>query len=188
MVMRQGYNSDYAVLGATMFNQLKAAVITKLDKRFPPLPQAAPIAPKRRQSTPRPRTATQRRQATTPTVTYEQWKRGKRGRGEKVRAPRGKGREWADRFYCEQTIERATDWQQSNRTTKKYRAGSYNDRRRQRAYRDRYTAWGKAMAPAKAIIEPEIPDWADSAAWWQLRKEVVKDCLEYATYLLDMVR
>ena len=184
--MRQGYNSDYAVLGATMFNQLKAAASTKLDKWFPPLPQAAPIAPKRRQSAPRPRTAPQRPQVTT--VTYEQWKAGKLGKGEKVAAPRGKGREWADRLYCEQTLERAGYWQRSNRTSKQYRAGSYNDRRRQSAYRDRRLAWETAMAPARAIIEPAIPDWADSGAWWQLRKEVVKDCREYATCLLDMVR
>jgi len=172
-----------------MFDQLKAAINTKLDKWFPPLPPAAPaapVAPKRRQSTPRPRTATQRPQVTT--VTYEQWRAGKLGKGDKVVAPRGRGREWADRLWCEQTLERAGYWQRSNRTSKQYRAGSWNDNRRHTAYKDRYQAWEMAMAPAKAIIEPEIPDWADSAAWWQLRKEVVKDCREYATCLLDMVR
>lgn len=169
-----------------MFNQLKAAVNTKLDKWFPPLPQAAPVAPRRRQSAPRQRTPPQRPQVTT--VTYEQWKAGKLGKGEKVAAPRGKGQEWADRLYCEQTIEHARYWQGCNKTSKQYRAGSYNDRRRRTAYNDRRLAWDIAMAPAKAIIEPPIPDWADAAAWWKVRREVVKDCREYATCLLDMVR
>ena len=64
----------------------------------------------------------------------------------------------------------------NNKTAKQYRAGSYNDRRRRTAYNDRKLAWDIAMAPAKAIIEPPIPDRADAAAWWKVRREVVKDC------------
>lgn len=170
-----------------MFNQLKAAVNTKLDKWFPPLPQAAPAAPRRRQSVPRPQKAP-RRPAAAPSVTYEQWKAGKLGRSEKVTAPRGKGQEWANRYFCEMAIERANYWEGCHRTTKQYHTGSHNDRKRQTAYKDRKAAWNMAMAPAKAMLMQPIPEWADTGGWWKTQKEVVQECLEYAHELLEMVR
>lgn len=136
---------------------------------------------------PQPRPQVTARVAPSPqpaTTTYEQWKAGKLGHGPKVAAPRGKGREWADRFYCESTLYTVMRWRNSDHTTKQYRAGSYNDRRRRGVKSATKEAWDRAMAPAYAMYEQPIPDGIDPGGWWQTLREVIGECRQEARYYL----
>lgn len=114
-------------------------------------------------------------------VTYEAWKAGKLGKGEKVTAPRGMGQEWAARLYCEKALERAKYYSRCNNSKKQYRAGSYNDRRRQGHYQDRRMAWQEGIETAEAVINMPLD------GNWTYKKELVQDALSYASCLLQMV-
>lgn len=159
---------------------LKRFVVNWFDRAFPPLEYYN--QPQRRPR--KPRTAPERPQVAL--VTYEAWKAGKIGHGPVVTAPRGKGREWADRLYCERAVERAKVWQGSNYTGRQLRTGSYQHRVWSQQHAARSEAWRAGLEPAEAIMAAPVPDGCDPAGIWAGRKELIRECLDYSSFLLSM--
>lgn len=143
-----------------------------------PAPTMPPVAPTRPQGQPI--------AAAPATATYEAWKAGKIGHGPVVTAPRGKGREWADRLYCERAVERAKVWQGSNYTGRQLRTGSYQHRVWSQQHAARSEAWRAGLEPAEAIMAAPVPDGCDPAGIWAGRKELIRECLDYSSFLLSM--
>ena len=137
-----------------------------------PIPQVAKVVKA-------PQAAPQRPQVSE--VTYEAWRAGKLGKGEKVTAPRGMGEEWAARLYCEKAITLAKRHRNSNNSRKQYRAGSYSDRRRSMAKQDKRHAWDKGIEPAEAIYAADGP-----CVTWVAKKELINYCLDYSRSLLQV--
>lgn len=159
---------------------LKRFVVNWFDRAFPPLEYYN--QPQRRPR--KPRTAPERPQVAL--VTYEAWRAGQIGHGPKVTAPRGRGREWADRLYCERAIERAAAWMYSDHTGRQLRTGSYQHRvwsQNKAAHRE---AWRAGLEPAKAIMAAPIYEWENPADTWAGRKELIRECLDYSSFLLSM--
>lgn len=158
---------------------IKQAIIAKFDKWFPPIP--APKQSRKRTTTPRPA-----KQAAAPTVSYEDWKRGKIGYGPKVTAPRGMGQEWAARLYCENAISRAKYHSQGGHSRRQLRTGSKEYRRQRSMKMAHGDAWRAGLEIAEATYNRALELHTQYPTYWPGVKDIVKECFEYSHYLHEL--
>lgn len=141
-----------------------------------------------------PRTVVRRRRGsrkTTPSQpkpppTYDMWRAYKRGMGERVVAPRGMGREWADRYYCERKLATAQRHRDSIGPRKQLRAGCKRDRRDRAMRRDKTGAWDESIELMRAIIDGYHDDY--QGMYWQGARDMIDEAYGTAQYKLYLVR
>ncbi len=158
---------------------LKSYLIAKFDKWFPPIPEP-PQPAKKRPATKKP--------APQPIVTYEAWRDGRKGLGPKVAAPKGKGKDWAARLYCENQINRAKYYQQCDHSKRQLRTGSHNYNRRRTMKKAHAAAWGYGIEISEHVYNNAARDpLADELdGYWQGVKEIVQEAFGYTSYMLEL--
>lgn len=179
----------------------------KLDQWFPPEPAPAPAKttkrPRKRQERPvKPEAAitapyapdsidpldyaweTGHTAYIPPATPYEAWKAGKLGHGPKVTAPRGKGKEWADRLYCEKAIARAKT-PPIRPQKRQLRAGSKESRRQGQRKAGRLSCWSAGLEIAEAVYNSNIRAYGPDNVHWATVRELVSEAFSYTSWMLN---
>ena len=149
-----------------------------LDKYGPEIPPGPPQAS---------RPAKKRTEAIVqPKTSYELWRAYKLDNGPRVTAPRGKGKEWGNRLYCEKRLRAAQYYTGQTYARKQLKAGCKRDQYDRRARGDKGQAWGQFID----ICEGVINGYDDSleGMYWEGAREIVDEAYGNAQYMLYLVR